>query len=496
MEPLTLCFGSSYLPIEQIIADAEERSMKSGKLAVTRIMAGAEPESIQREKRALTTIDMEPEKLRAIREDVEAFFDKDAQVLYRDTDTPYRRGYLIYGPPGTGKSSLSLAIPSHVNVTLVTITLHGMDDKMLEDAFSKLPYRCVVLIEDIDCVGAEVGNRDHQPGQTSQSGDEDDARIGMDVAVNTIEKAMEKLLLQQSQHNEGVLQRFINAFHRQEPVCYHRRHDIRPQAPELPKKVTLNGLLNVIDGATATEGRLLIMTTKHPEKLDKALLRKGRVDRHFEVEYATKITAELTFNRIFGQDTRKRHTTSAINQFAKAFSAQFPTHSEITTATLVHYCMQYQRQPCEAVRDFARYLELGDDMWLYGFSKPQNEPRDCVNVPESSNKAMLEMGPEDSCREDAILRDLAPRDAQPVWSLWRPWTWTGGRVEAESQGQLLVHKQNREAGRVGGSGVSFNDRGSKDIAVIDVPGTSEGRQAYIYKHLSVRRGNGSTYIGE
>src|SRR4051794_31141594 len=124
----------------------------------------------------------------------------------------------------------------------------------------------------------------------------------MDVAVNTIEKAMEKVLLQQRQHNEEMLQHFIDACHRQEPVHHHRRDYIQPNALELPKKVTLSGLLNVIDGTTAAEGRLLIMTTNHLEQLDKALLRKGRVDRQFEIGYATKITAELMFNRIFGQD--------------------------------------------------------------------------------------------------------------------------------------------------------------------------------------------------
>jgi len=43
--------------------------------------------------------------------------------------------------------------------------------------------------------------------------------------------------------------------------------------------VTLSGLLNAIDGVFARDGRVLIMTTNHPDKLDPALMRPGRADR-------------------------------------------------------------------------------------------------------------------------------------------------------------------------------------------------------------------------
>jgi len=40
----------------------------------------------------------------------------------------------------------------------------------------------------------------------------------------------------------------------------------------------LSGLLNAIDGTFSRDGRILIMTTNHPEKIDPALIRKGRAD--------------------------------------------------------------------------------------------------------------------------------------------------------------------------------------------------------------------------
>lgn len=47
--------------------------------------------------------------------------------------------------------------------------------------------------------------------------------------------------------------------------------------------LTFAGLLNAIDGVTTSLGLILIFTTNFPEKLDKALVRKGRIDHkmHF-----------------------------------------------------------------------------------------------------------------------------------------------------------------------------------------------------------------------
>jgi hypothetical protein len=44
-------------------------------------------------------------------------------------------------------------------------------------------------------------------------------------------------------------------------------------------RLNLTGLLNVLDGVVDTPGRMLIMTTNHPELLDPALIRPGRIDK-------------------------------------------------------------------------------------------------------------------------------------------------------------------------------------------------------------------------
>lgn len=62
-------------------------------------------------------------------------------------------------------------------------------------------------------------------------------------------------------------------------------HERDGSEKETAGKVTLGGLLNAIDGVVDSNGRVLILTTNHPERLDPALLRPGRIDLKLELSY-------------------------------------------------------------------------------------------------------------------------------------------------------------------------------------------------------------------
>ena len=58
---------------------------------------------------------------------------------------------------------------------------------------------------------------------------------------------------------------------------------------ESNSKVTLSGLLNFIDGIWSATGgeRIIVFTTNYVEKLDPALIRRGRMDKHIELSYCS-----------------------------------------------------------------------------------------------------------------------------------------------------------------------------------------------------------------
>ncbi len=85
--------------------------------------------------------------------------------------------------------------------------------------------------------------------------------------------------------------------------------------------VSFSGLLNAIDGVAAQEGRALIMTTNHREKLDPALIRPGRADTHLELGLINAATATRLFRRFFPDDEEHAQLFAAAlgrNQYSPA----------------------------------------------------------------------------------------------------------------------------------------------------------------------------------
>ena len=70
--------------------------------------------------------------------------------------------------------------------------------------------------------------------------------------------------------------------------------------------LSFSTLLNFLDGSLRKNGMIIVMTTNHPEKLDPALLRKGRVDYMLEIGYITKYQIEQFAKLYFPNITKKQ----------------------------------------------------------------------------------------------------------------------------------------------------------------------------------------------
>ena len=64
-------------------------------------------------------------------------------------------------------------------------------------------------------------------------------------------------------------------------------------------RLTKAGLLNAIDGITTPDGRIFIMTTNYPERLDAALVRPGRADVHERFDYLAPTEQERMGARFY-----------------------------------------------------------------------------------------------------------------------------------------------------------------------------------------------------
>lgn len=66
--------------------------------------------------------------------------------------------------------------------------------------------------------------------------------------------------------------------------------------------VTFSGFLNALDGVASGEERIIFLTTNHPERLDPALIRPGRVDLSLKIDDADPSQAKQLFMRFYGHD--------------------------------------------------------------------------------------------------------------------------------------------------------------------------------------------------
>lgn len=66
----------------------------------------------------------------------------------------------------------------------------------------------------------------------------------------------------------------------------------------MKSSVSFSGLLNLLDGVIRRHGLITVMTSNHPERLDDALLRPGRIDKHILFEYMKEPEIKQMFKRI------------------------------------------------------------------------------------------------------------------------------------------------------------------------------------------------------
>ncbi|KAJ3679944.1 hypothetical protein LUZ60_016222 [Juncus effusus] len=208
------------------------------------------------------TLAMDSTQKKEIKDDLDAF--QAGTDYYSRIGKVRKRGYLLYGPPGTGKSSLIAAIANYLKYDVYDIELTAVKSNAeLRKLFIQMEGKSIVVIEDIDCSLEFTRKRKDSKATKSKTGEEEKM----------------EMLLKAEEEEES--------------------------------KVTLSGILNVIDGlwSSSSEEKIVIFTTNHKEKLDDALIRRGRMDKLIEMSYcgfnAFKVLAKnylnITDHHSFGE---------------------------------------------------------------------------------------------------------------------------------------------------------------------------------------------------
>jgi len=143
-------------------------------------------------------------------------------------------------------------------------------------------------------------------------------------------------------------------------------------------ELNLTGLLNVLDGCVETPGRIVIMSTNHPEILDPALIRPGRIDRIIELGYMTSSDCMVMLEHYYQTgltDEQKQRVEEAITkngaQVTPAEIEQFVMKEDSVDAFIVSLELRGQEssssnlgtQPCSVS---SSETSLADDIKAAG----------------------------------------------------------------------------------------------------------------------------------
>lgn len=320
-EPLVvMCLGRSVKPIKKFLdmcrdfADKQRESFITVRTSRNNYHRESWDTTILRPIRPLETVHMDKNAKEELVLDIDNYLKPATRRFYTSRGIPYRRGYLLHGPPGTGKTSLSLALAGRFGLDLYILHVPTLrEDGELERLFISLPPQCIVLLEDIDAVGMK---RKQEP--------EDD---------ETDDKEAK---------------------------------EVKKMAAQLrPGRVTLSGLLNVLDGVTSQEGRIVLMTSNIAEKLDEALVRPGRIDKMIFMGNIHGEAAEEMFLRMYAPDQNESSNTAEpcadiskeeLEKLASEFRSKTPDDA-FTPAQLQGYLLNYRNHPQKAVADLEAWTE-------------------------------------------------------------------------------------------------------------------------------------------
>ena len=210
--------------------------------------------------------------------------------------------------------------------------------------------------------------------------------------------------------------------------------------------LTLSGLLNIVDGVGAGEGRIMVATTNYYDRLDEALIRPGRIDLEVKFELASKYQAREQFCQFYvpttsitkekepgfalsdtdqGKDGSPTSTaltekyfedknlhlddldfTTRINRLADQFVEDFPEYV-ISSASLQQYLLMHKSGPIEAVAKFKTWVQAE-------IERKERKQNGALPVPERQpDVELLVQLPSDGSVTDSdwvIIRVISYRD--------------------------------------------------------------------------------------
>jgi SpoVK/Ycf46/Vps4 family AAA+-type ATPase len=279
--------------------------------------------------------------------------------LMRHLGLPNKLGVMLHGLPGTGKSSTVSAIASYLEKDVYYLQLDKVQDNdelklLFEFVFQKCSEGGIIVMEDVDAMtdvvkrrhggqdtsspitthddgsssgrllsGRRSGKSSCSSSSSSSSDDEDASDVFSDCSENSAAVSTKKTrgggkkgkgagtssavalpMTKREARRRSQKNKVKN--NEKEKEKRRVRDDYKRERDDTNKnrggsKVTLEFLLNLLQGSLTLDGTVFIATTNHLEVLDPAFYRKGRFDVSIEMRPSNSYQVERIFRKFFSR---------------------------------------------------------------------------------------------------------------------------------------------------------------------------------------------------
>jgi len=195
--------------------------------------------------------------------DLNNFTNPETKQIYRERGFAYKRGYLFAGRPGCGKSSTILAIANYLKRHIHQIPLNssGLDDDTFLVGLRSIPKNSIVIFEDLDVAFPKRQSKDKKKMKKAKNDDDEED----EDEDEDDEEDEEEIIKKRS-------------------------------------RITMQCFINALDGLNSPDnGLIMIFTTNHPEKLDPAILRSGRMDMKLDFNLLDSEGVQKMFRLFYPQ---------------------------------------------------------------------------------------------------------------------------------------------------------------------------------------------------
>ncbi len=190
----------------------------------------------------------------------------------------YNLGIMLHGEPGTGKTLLIKALANKLQRNVTVVNMRKIKTRTDFENLFKGYKDVIYCLDEFDFVQNVIQQRNDGAETANNSQTDEKEHVSKKEVRELKDRQLELLKLttlsSNAEENSGKKKSTDSG----KSLLEQELTNIESRLKSLENALTLDTILTVLDGINEMRGRVIIATTNHLDRIDKALMRAGRFD--------------------------------------------------------------------------------------------------------------------------------------------------------------------------------------------------------------------------